>query len=159
MSRRARQLVAAILILGGLYGVWLAALAIVEGGHMIMGLLVLGFALIVFVLSVVAGLLVGSARPGGDVLALTVTLAQLPVVDTDLFRYGLHIGAEVSVGVSTALTVWLSAELGSGFQLAWRPSHSQGRVGVNLVAAGLLYLVTARRGRPELPTQGGLVTR
>lgn len=61
-------MVAAILSLDGLYGVWLAAVAIVEGGAMVMGLLVLGLALIVFLLSVVAGLLVVSARPGGDVL-------------------------------------------------------------------------------------------
>ena len=161
MSSRIRQVIAAFLAAGGLYGLWLASTSLeaARGGRGTAIIWVLGLAALV--LATLAGLVMGLGHRVGDSLALVALLLQVPVIDCDLLRYGFHTGAEVSIGVTGGWTLWLSVELGSLFRFVWLPPEGPDRVGINVLAAAATYWLASRRRRQArvLPTTGGLVTR
>jgi hypothetical protein len=101
-----------------------------------------------FTLIGLAGILLLRNHPWGVPLSLIVQGMQLPVILSPGASYYANAGLGLRVTMDTAWNFGFYAHLGTQLHYSWESDRTTTALGINLVAAALLYLLVMRVEEP-----------
>jgi hypothetical protein len=143
---RLRHIIAWIQIAGAAWGAP-ATYAFLTHPTGPLGLVFAAFSLF-FTLIGLAGILLLRNHRWGVPLSLIVQGMQLPVLLSPGASYYANAGLGLRVFADTAWQFGFYAHLGTQFHYSWESDRTTTAVGINLVAAALLYLLVTRVEEP-----------
>lgn len=142
-----QRLVAALELVGGVWGLVRAAGMLIRTGYSNVGIVIAAIMAVIFGVFLVAGARLWLGRSGGVALSILVQALQLPHIVTSAFGYLFGAPVSFAVGLAGSGHPMFSGLWHPGFGLSINSEVEVAWLGVNLVALAALVLLI-RFGRP-----------